>query len=480
MADPNALGDLLSGAAGKPVDRLGLNNFVASSQARNGLVSAQTQDAMIKAMQAQEDMEAHDRLATEFIGAGMKPSDAYLARDLASHALGGPETAMKVISQIKLGYGSPADQTSGQQMNQGHIAGPVQTPGNFQMPVGSPLAGQPVQQNPEAEAQTANYNAMAGLHQNQADNPAAFHAGGQAGPLDPNAVAFGSYMLYKTGKMPTLGMGGGAARMAILSGAAQLGQQEASGQNVTNPAFDNAIANGQDFSTTQRGLNAFAVGPPSNQARSINNVVGHLQLMENLFTGLQNGDVQIANKIGAQWKKAFGSEVPTDIQTAASFIGPELTKILSANNSTGTAPERQEFSNTAANLANAPEQTGGAIATLKNMLGRQMTDLAIQYHGATGRSDFARRYVAPDVARYLDIEPEGASSALTPTGGGPSATGAAPPASTAATSVSPAGGAATTLPPQALTALQAHPGQHVTFGNGQVWTLQNGKPVRVQ
>ncbi|MGO8847246.1 MAG: hypothetical protein ACLQFI_18310 [Methylocella sp.] len=183
--------------------------------------------------------------------------------------------------------------------------------------------------------------------------------------------------------------------------------------------------------------------------------------------------MQIANKIGAQWKKAFGSEAPTDIQTAASFIGPEMIKILSNNNSTGTAPERQEFSNTAANLGNAPEQTSGAIATLKNMLGRQLTDMALQYHGATGRSDFAKRYVAPDVAQYLDVNPEGASAPMAPTG-------AAPPASTAATSVSPAGGAATTLPTQALTALQAHPGQHVTFGNGQVWTLQNGKPVRVQ
>jgi hypothetical protein len=217
-------------------------------------------------------------------------------------------------------------------------------------------------------------------------------------------------------------------------------------------------------------INSQAGGPLGNQTRSINNVVGHLQLMENLFNGLQNGDVQIANKIGAQWKKAFGSEVPTDIQTAAGFIGPELTKILSSNGSTGTAEERQEFSHTAANLANAPEQTAGAIGTLKNMLGRQMTDMALQYHGATGRSDFARRYVAPDVAQYLELNPEASGQAGSVT----------PPATSPTTSASPAGGAATALPPQALQALQAHPGQHVTFGNGQVWTLQNGKPTRVQ
>ena len=45
----------------------------------------------------------------------------------------------------------------------------------------------------------------------------------------------------------------------------------------------------------------------------------------------------------AQWKKAFGSEIPTDIQTASSFIGPEMIKILSANNGAGTAEERQDY-----------------------------------------------------------------------------------------------------------------------------------------
>jgi hypothetical protein len=286
-------------------------------------------------------------------------------------------------------------------------------------------------------------------------------------------------MLYKTGKMPAMGMGGGPARMAILAGATQLGNQEANGQTVSNPGFDTAIANGQDYTGAQKNLNSQAGGALGNQTRAINNVSGHLQLMENLFTGLQNGDMQIVNKLGNQWNKAFGSPAPTNIQTAAEFIGPEMVKILSNNGSTGTAEERQGFSNTAANLANAPEQTGQAIGTLKNMLGRQLTDMALQYHGATGRSDFARRYVAPDVAQYLEVDPQ---AAPTPSGPGPTPSGPGPtPAPTSpTTSASPAGGAATTLPPQALGALQAHPGQHVTFGNGQVWTLQNGKPTRVQ
>jgi hypothetical protein len=465
--DPGqALGDLFGG-----VNRPQLNAFVAQSQARNGLVSAQTQDALIKASQAQEQMAAHDKIKDDLVAAGAPDSEAMLARDFLVGANNGdPVTALKALGMAKLGYGNANSQTGGQQMIEGKLAAPVATPNTYQAPPGSVLANAPVQQTPQGAAQTADTESQTALRNAQAAaggfNP---HTGGlNGGAIDPNAVAFGSYMLYKTGKMPAMGMGGGPARMAIISGAAQLAQQEAAGQPIQNQGFDTAIANGQDFTGAQRNINSQAGGPLGAQTKSINNVVGHLQLMENLFTGLQNGDLQIANKLGNQWNKAFGSPAPTNVQTAASFIGPEMVKILSNNNNAGTGEERQEFSNTAANLANSPEQTGQAIGALKNMLGRQLTDLALQYHGATGRSDFARRYVAPDVAQYLEVNPEAA-------GGGSTVQ---PPSTSPTISASPAGGAATTLPPQALGALKE--GIHTTFGNGQVWTIQNGKPVRVQ
>jgi hypothetical protein len=466
-----ALGDLFGG-----VNRPQLNSFVATSQARNGLVSAQTQDAMVKAMQAQEAQEARSKIDGQLADMypDMKPSERALSAAAMGGIFGNTESATKALGLLAAGHGTQQQQAMGTQQATGKALDPAMVPPNYMPTPGGVFSGAPVMQSPQGVAATADTESQTALRNAQA-NAGGFNphtgagAGAGGGPLDPNAVAFGSYMLYKTGKMPALGMGGGQARMAIISGAAQLAQQESQGQPVTNPGFDTALANGQDFTAGQRTLNNYAGGPISGQVRSINNVTGHLQLMENLFTGLHNGDMQIANKLGNQWNKAFGSPAPTNIQTAAEFIGPELTKILSANGSTGTAEERQGFSNTAASLANAPEQTGEAIGTLKNMLGRQMTDLALQYHGATGRSDFARRYVAPDVAQYLELNPDMAA---------PSSGGVQPPATSPTVSASPAGGAATTLPPQALSQLKE--GFHTTFGNGQVWTLQKGKPVKVQ
>jgi hypothetical protein len=468
------LADLLSGAAGAPVNRPQLNAFVANSQATNSLRSAQTDEAMLNAQRAQDEQVASGQLEDAFVKSGARPADAHLMAVAARMHAGSAVNAMdmfKAYNSTVLGDPSKLntpDQTAAAQAVSGKLEGPQNLPNNFSLPAG--VAPPTMGQSPQGAAQSADTASQMALRTAQANaggfNP---HTGGNPGAADPNEAAYGAYTLYKTGKMLPMGMGNASMRNAMIAGAAQLSQREAAGETVTNPGFETAIANGQDYVGAQRNINSQAGGPLGNQTRSINNVVGHLQLMENLFSGLQNGDVQVVNKLGNAWKKAFGSEVPTDIQTAASFIGPELTKILSSNGSTGTAPERQEFSNTAASLANAPEQTNGAINTLKGMLGRQMTDMAVQYHGATGRSDFARRYVAPDVAQYLELNPD-----VSPNAGST----VTPPSTSATTSASPAGGAATTLPPQALSQLKE--GFHTTFGNGQVWTLQNGKPVKVQ
>jgi hypothetical protein len=50
--------------------------------------------------------------------------------------------------------------------------------------------------------------------------------------------------------------------------------------------------------------------------------------------------------------------------------------------------------------------------------------------------------------------------------------------SSAAPETGPAAQQQTTLPPAAVSVLKE--GQQTTFANGQVWTLQNGKPVRVK
>lgn len=403
--------DALAGAGGANINRPALESFVANSQAANGLRSAQTEDALLKAQEMTEQATARgqvqDKLRALFGPNEQSKADA--AATLLVGNFGDWKTVMQGLNALQTNQntatlsdpnqlGTPA-QTAAQQGIQGKVATPVNVPNNFTT---LPGAFQPnVQQTPQGAAQTA-------LTNEQAANPQLFHPGGAnaAGALDPAMVDFGGYMLYKTGKMPAMGMGGGAARSAIISHAAALSQQEAGGQPVSNPGYDTAISNGQDYTAANRSLGSFAGGPLGNSTRSLNNAVGHLQLIDNLFKGLQNGDVQTVNKLSSLWAKQFGSPAPTNVQAASEVLGPELMKILSNNNGAGTVDERQGFANTVGNLANAPEQTSGAISTLRGMLGRQAADLALQYHGATQRNDFASRYLQPDVANYLGLAPQ--------------------------------------------------------------------------
>src|SRR5208283_3063894 len=89
-----SLGDLFSGT-----NRPQLNAFVANSQARNGLVSAQTQEAMIKAQQAQEELDAHTKLPTALQAAfpDMKGSEAALAATFMIGHFGDAQVALKAL-----------------------------------------------------------------------------------------------------------------------------------------------------------------------------------------------------------------------------------------------------------------------------------------------------------------------------------------------------------------------------------------------
>ncbi len=171
------LGDFFAAAGGSPVNRPQLNAFVANSQARNGLLSAQTQDAMIKAAQAQEEQGARENVYNDLIGMGAKPSEAMLGRDIGVGALGNAEVMAKALGMFKLGYGTPDEQVRGHQMATGNLATPPAVSGNYlNVPgtTGAYAGAPPVQQTPLVQAQTAETNALAGLNTHRNLSPQDF------------------------------------------------------------------------------------------------------------------------------------------------------------------------------------------------------------------------------------------------------------------------------------------------------------------
>ncbi len=173
MADPQGLFDILSGAAGAPVDRPKLDAFVANSQAINGLRTAQTSEAMLNAQRSVEEAQARGQLYDHFVASGLKPSDAQVASDLAVGGLGNASQVMdaihmsqKVQSNYTLGdptqLGTPAATAAGQ-VQEGKVAPPVSAvPADYVATPGVPTP--PVQVSPSGAAQIGAENALAGLH----------------------------------------------------------------------------------------------------------------------------------------------------------------------------------------------------------------------------------------------------------------------------------------------------------------------------
>lgn len=161
------LADLLSGAAGAPVNRQGLNAFVANSQATNGLRSAQTEEALLNAQRAQDEQTAAGQLEDAFVKSGARPADAHLMAVAAKMHSGSAVNAMdmfKAYNATVLGDPSKLntpDQTAAAQAISGKLEGPQNLPNNFSLPAGvtPPTMGQ----SPQGVAQTADTQSQTAL-----------------------------------------------------------------------------------------------------------------------------------------------------------------------------------------------------------------------------------------------------------------------------------------------------------------------------
>ena len=444
MPTTQALGDLLSGAAGAPVNRSGLNAFVANSQARNGLLSAQTQDAMVKASQAQEQMAAHDKIKDDLMASGAPESEATLGRDFwVGSNNNDPVTALKALSMAKLGYGSPTSQTAGQQMYEGKLAAPVATPATSQMPPGSGLAGVPVQQTAAGAAATADTQSQTALRMAQATHPEQFHSAG-AQSLSPelaNDVA--EYIRQNPAAASNMrglvSNGGAAAVHAYL----HPDQPPLAPPNGVTPAPGVSLHE-------QAGIrDDFAKGIGAKQTSALNTMVQHSNLFDKIADQMQNGDFAPTNAISQGWQRLFGSPVPSNLHIAASFLGREAVR-ATVNAGAGTGEERE----LAVNDSSSPEVMHGAAQTLRTLASGQLHSL-----------DLRAKRGGVDITQLLGPEAKAAYGIQD-----------APPPDTAVPQDHAVG---PILPPAAISQLVK--GQDTTFANGETWRIDDatGRPSMV-
>lgn len=198
--------DSLAGAFGHGVDRPGLNAAVNTSQIHNGLVSAQTQDALLKAQNNISEQKAKDELEGSltalYKSQGMDDYTAGThAHALATAGLAGLGNYQQLNEGWKNGVAAMQQETVGNpnapianrqaaDVAMGH--NPYQNVGDQLVPTVQATTNTPtVIQTPGSTALQAGQAALAGLHNVQAAaggfNPNAKGAG--VGVSDPDDIA---------------------------------------------------------------------------------------------------------------------------------------------------------------------------------------------------------------------------------------------------------------------------------------------------
>lgn len=382
------LADLLSGAAGAPVNRSGLNAFVANSQATNGLRSAQTEDALVKASQAQEQMAAHDRIKELLMANGAPSSEAALARDfLVGSNNNDPVTALKALGQVKLGYGSPTSQTGGQQMFEGKEAAPVAQPENSYMPPGSPLAGVTPTQSPLGAAHIADVNSQAALRDAQTKaggfNP---NSGGHP-PLDPVMAQEAAEFIRQN---PNLA---GNFRSLLSNGGPDVIHAFLHPTGAPSTPINGITpAPGVSLKEQSNIRNDFANGVGAKQTTALNTMVLHSQLFDAIADQTGNGNFAPTNYINMLWQRVMGSPVPSNLKIAGEFLGREAVR-ATVNAGAGTGEERELKVGTDA----SPDAMHGAAQTLRSLAAGQLHSL-----------DLRARRGGVDIAQLLGPEAQAA------------------------------------------------------------------------
>lgn len=190
-------------------------------------------------------------------------------------------------------------------------------------------------------------------------------------------------------------------------------------------------------------------GGVADNINSISTAIGHLGSLDKAINALDNTSYPILNTIKNTIAAHTGDPRMAQMQTAANAVGAELTRAFrGAEGSEKDVEQWRELFNN----ANSYEALHGVVQEGVKLLGSRLDSLASRYE----------RGMYPGAS--LDLLTPSAKTTLQSLGGAAPAAAAPAPAAQAGS------------PP--ASALQE--GQATTFGNGQVWTLRNGQPVRVR
>jgi len=154
----------------------------------------------------------------------------------------------------------------------------------------------------------------------------------------------------------------------------------------------------QKFQAGSKATQAFDSGPQGNTTRSLNVAIQHLDTLGQLSDALNNGNVQLFNKIGNTVASQLGSPAPTNFNAAKAIVGDEIIKAIVGSG--GALADRENAQNQIS-AASSPAQLSQVIQTYKQLMAGQLHGLRQQYESSTGAKDFNDK-LFPETIKQLE------------------------------------------------------------------------------
>lgn len=130
----------------------------------------------------------------------------------------------------------------------------------------------------------------------------------------------------------------------------------------------------------------FTSGKAAGNIRSLNTAIGHLNSLKEAADGLQNGNVQILNRLANAYKTQTGQSAPTVFNSVKTAVAGELATTFKGTG--GTDQEIKQLVETI-NSAQSPKQVNDVVASYIDLIESRLTALDEQYKNAMGGpSDF--------------------------------------------------------------------------------------------
>jgi hypothetical protein len=215
----------------------------------------------------------------------------------------------------------------------------------------------------------------------------------------------------------------GTSNDSMVDAIGQYKVQPPSGMALRNPRMQQILADVTakypDFDATQYGARqtaakSFSTGKDGQSVQSANTALNHLATLKELAAAQDNGDIRLFNTLANRFSTETGGAAPTNLASAVTMVGPEISKaIIGAG---GTGGDREKVDSALAALTKGGKaQAAGTIATMQDLFGGRLTETQRTYERTTGRKDFPGAFLSPAAQAVLAARnPAPAASSVPP------------------------------------------------------------------